>query len=381
MKIILEKYNPDWKNTFEKEKDLLQNVLQDLQIKVEHIGSTAIPHVCAKPVIDILLGVSNLNLLTQDHIDRIQSLGYQYVPLFEKHLPFRRFFQKDNEKGQRTHQIHLCTHPSAWWSKHILFRDYLRAYSEKAENYSQMKLELAAAINHHYGDANSQAKFYEKYIQPYPYLIEEYRQLQELLSEKIALSNPYPLAKTPLIRNIDKKAYFDAEIHRPDIQLNDFNGYIPALACLESYLSMLKNEKFIACYGVAYNDQQIQERLISDMNHWDEFGSGPWMWFEKENFNYVGRAGLKTFIKNNKPEIELTFSIQPQYWGEGISVKMGLVALDYGFNKLNLNSIICFTHEKNSQSRRVIEKLGFNYEDDFIYQDSLYNSFRMDNKK
>jgi GrpB-like predicted nucleotidyltransferase (UPF0157 family) len=97
--ITLAAYEPSCKTNFQKEKDSLLNLGIENIIKIEHIGSTAIDRMLSKPVIDILIGVKNLNAFTTQDIQRIESLGYRYNSVFESVLPFRRYFQKENAKG------------------------------------------------------------------------------------------------------------------------------------------------------------------------------------------------------------------------------------------------------------------------------------------
>ncbi len=142
-KIIIAAYNPEWPNLFFHEKTLLIAALNEWDIAIEHIGSTAIPSLSAKPVIDILMGVSHLTDVNDSFIKKLQMLGYEYVPEYEKEIPERRYFRKNNADGVRTHQIHVCAKDSEFWHKHIFFRDYLRKHSEVAQEYEKLKRALA----------------------------------------------------------------------------------------------------------------------------------------------------------------------------------------------------------------------------------------------
>jgi GrpB-like predicted nucleotidyltransferase (UPF0157 family) len=106
------------------------------------LGSTAVPGLAAKPVIDIMVGVKSLDD-SPILVERLVGIGYEYVPEFEKILPFRRYFRKMRE-GRRTHQVHLVERSNAeWWDRHLLFRDYLRANPEIAREYAHLKYELS----------------------------------------------------------------------------------------------------------------------------------------------------------------------------------------------------------------------------------------------
>lgn len=154
-------------------------------------------------------------------------------------------------------------------------------------------------------------------------------------------------------------------------------GSIPCLNDLDEYRAMMQNKQFIDCYGVAFNQEEIYERLMSDINHWEQHGFGMWLWRDNENKEFVGRAGLKYFQLNNKNEIELGYAIRPEYWGKGIAVEMSLMAIELAFNNLFLAELICFTRVQNYQSLRVMQKLGFGYEKDFVYLDIPHKLHRL----
>ena len=109
---------------FEEEKQLLQAVLGEVSAKVEHIGSTSVDRLAAKPIIDIMIGLTDFSV-ADGLVPRIETLGYEYIKKYEDEMPFRRFFVK-NLKGIRTHQIHMVEIDSEFWGRHLLFRDYLR---------------------------------------------------------------------------------------------------------------------------------------------------------------------------------------------------------------------------------------------------------------
>lgn len=141
--IYLSPYNPEWPKLFEAEKRAILKAIGQYILEIEHIGSTAIPGIHAKPVIDIMIGVNKLADITPEVISILEKLGYVYVKQFEDKMPFRRFFQKNNSEGVRTHQIHLVEINNDFWKRHLLFRNFLRAHPNDAKRYEKLKLELA----------------------------------------------------------------------------------------------------------------------------------------------------------------------------------------------------------------------------------------------
>lgn len=139
--IVLEPYDPTWPRRFIEASDHLRSVLAALHPAIEHIGSTAVTGLAAKPVIDILLGVENLRL-ADEHVRALHGLGYEYRPDAEAQQPERRFFVRRHE-GSRTHHLHCVRLGSRAWYDHLLFRDRLRHSSSLRRGYEALKYELA----------------------------------------------------------------------------------------------------------------------------------------------------------------------------------------------------------------------------------------------
>ncbi|MDF1654355.1 MAG: bifunctional GrpB family protein/GNAT family N-acetyltransferase [Coxiellaceae bacterium] len=336
--IRLTPYNPNWPQAYLQESAWLKQQLGDVIADIQHIGSTSIGGIQAKPVIDILIGVHNLDRFNQSHIQKLITGGYDYINKYEKDLPFRRYFQKEDDNGARTHQIHLVNMNSAWWFRHILFRDYMRRYPAQAKVYETLKLKLAPQFTD---------------------------------------SNQYAFAKSEYIEDINKLAYFDWTIHKPFALTKRLQGHIVEPACLDDFCNMHHNPDFIACYGVELSHEKINTVLTKDVEHWDQYQFGPMAWFENITQQFVGKGGLRHITLLNKPETELAYALMPGFWGQGLAMQIGQYALDLAFNKLQLDNVICFTSEDNKQSLRVIEKLGFTYEQSFDHCDITHHLHRL----
>ncbi len=126
--IYLSPYNSKWPIDFDHEKAALQKAIHIDGLEIEHIGSTAIPFIFAKPIIDIMIGVCKLSDVNDDIISIIEKNGYVYLKNYEVSMPYRRFFQKYNSDRIRTHHIHLVEINSHFWKRLILFRNYLCAH-------------------------------------------------------------------------------------------------------------------------------------------------------------------------------------------------------------------------------------------------------------
>jgi GrpB-like predicted nucleotidyltransferase (UPF0157 family) len=141
MKVTIVEYNPEWREMFEEEKSVLQTALREVPSQIEHIGSTAVAGLAAKPIIDIMVGLEDFSI-AERVVPKIEALTYEYIKKYEETMPFRRFFIKEQE-GIRTHQIHMVAIGSEFWERHILFRDYLRQNASVAAKYASLKKELA----------------------------------------------------------------------------------------------------------------------------------------------------------------------------------------------------------------------------------------------
>jgi GrpB-like predicted nucleotidyltransferase (UPF0157 family) len=132
--------DPAWRSQFEAEAGAIAPILQDTLKAIHHIGSTSIPGIYAKPIIDILVEVASLAAVDA------QTLGFQalgYTAMGEFGIPGRRYFRKDNSEGIRTHHIHIFESGSKQITRHLDFRDYLTAHPDEAQQYSDLKRKLA----------------------------------------------------------------------------------------------------------------------------------------------------------------------------------------------------------------------------------------------
>jgi GrpB-like predicted nucleotidyltransferase (UPF0157 family) len=139
--IVVVDYDPNWPSLYEQEKDRIVATLGEAVVQIEHIGSTSVPGLAAKPIIDIAVGIANFEE-AKAYVPMIEGLGYTYEPEFEADLPERRFFWKGSP-SLHTHHIHMAEPGSLEWIKPILFRNYLREHPEAARQYQVLKRELA----------------------------------------------------------------------------------------------------------------------------------------------------------------------------------------------------------------------------------------------
>ena len=137
-KIEVVEYTSSWPELFEVEAELIKRALGRNCIEIHHIGSTSIPGLSAKPVIDMLPVVRDIQEVDKA-TKAMESLGYESKG--EYGMAFRRYFQKG--KNIRTHHVHVYQEANPEISRYLKFRDWMRSHTSDAENYGKLKLELA----------------------------------------------------------------------------------------------------------------------------------------------------------------------------------------------------------------------------------------------
>ena len=164
--IKVEAYDASWPIQFEQEAEAIKTALGDNCINIYHVGSTSVPDLAAKPVIDMIPVVLDINKVDSAN-SSLLKLGYDAKGEFG--MPFRRYFQKGG--NQRTHQLHVFEQDNPEVERHLKFRDWMLSHSADRNAYARLKQALA---------------------EQYPYDI-----------------NAYCLGKDEFIANIDKKTGFN----------------------------------------------------------------------------------------------------------------------------------------------------------------------------
>ena len=132
-------YDPTWPDRYEAEAARIRAALGDLAVRLEHVGSTSVPGLGAKPTVDIQVSVRSVAPRSV-YVDALMRIGYRWAldPWSDEH----EFFSRD-EGGQRAFHIHVCATGSNWERRHLAFRDWLRDHPDDAEAYERQKRELA----------------------------------------------------------------------------------------------------------------------------------------------------------------------------------------------------------------------------------------------
>ena len=162
MKVALLPYQHSWRDDFARHRQAVEKALSDFVPVVEHIGSTSLGDIAAKPIIDILVGLQEETSLDAIVLPLLDA-GYTYIEKFNAGMPYRRFFvalvalknmplpsilaDKDELAFGRDYNsvanIHVMTRGSYHWIRHIAFREYLRTHPEVRKSYEALKLKIA----------------------------------------------------------------------------------------------------------------------------------------------------------------------------------------------------------------------------------------------
>jgi len=138
--IYLQEHTVEWTDEFNQERTRIERALAGRLLAIEHVGSTSIQGMIAKPIIDIAVLVSSLKVIDETIKANLASLKYHYV--HKPEFPTRLFFRR-GAWGAGTHHLHMFEDGSVEWSCMIAFRDFLRAHPEEREQYSELKRCLA----------------------------------------------------------------------------------------------------------------------------------------------------------------------------------------------------------------------------------------------
>jgi GrpB-like predicted nucleotidyltransferase (UPF0157 family) len=144
--VVIVPYDERWPGLYEAARAELAAALGD-EAAIEHVGSTAVPGLAGKPIVDIMVGVPSLDD-DQPLVDAVVGLGYEYVAETSPPMPFRRFFRRSDQQlapgfARAGYHVHMVERAHEFWPAHLAFRDHLRAHPDDAAEYERLKVELA----------------------------------------------------------------------------------------------------------------------------------------------------------------------------------------------------------------------------------------------
>ncbi|MDB5204759.1 MAG: hypothetical protein JWP09_787 [Candidatus Taylorbacteria bacterium] len=135
-KYLFSEYDPNWVNKFGSIKNFLSGIFGDKALQIEHVGSTSIPEMKAKPLIDVLIIVKDIKDLSQETLEMVDA-GYEWG---ENYIaPDTLIFFKLGPDGEKLENIHVCEQDTPKVKQFLIMRDFFRTFPEKAKSYSDLK--------------------------------------------------------------------------------------------------------------------------------------------------------------------------------------------------------------------------------------------------
>ena len=163
------------------------------------------------------------------------------------------------------------------------------------------------------------------------------------------------------------------EVHTERLRLQR-----PTLADREDLLRFHADPVVMETLG-GVRDEAITDAYLDEMiAHWDAHAFGYWIAHDRASGAFAGRTGLRLLVVDGLPEIELSYGFRSEYWGRGIATEAAAAIVRVGFESVGTRDLVCFTATTNGRSRRVMEKVGFRYEKDFVYADIPHRLCRLD---
>lgn len=139
-RVIVMPYNEEWKKAFSDIKKELDDALGDLALSIEHVGSTSVEGLSAKPIIDIDVVIEDISKL-ESVIAALKKIGYRHEG--DLGVPGREAFKYDGKEHLMKHHLYVCAKEAKELKRHLAFRDYLRTHADAVEAYSKVKEEGA----------------------------------------------------------------------------------------------------------------------------------------------------------------------------------------------------------------------------------------------
>ncbi len=136
---------------------------------------------------------------------------------------------------------------------------------------------------------------------------------------------------------------------------------------LDELCRMHQDPSVMATLGGLRSDEQTWQFLRDNLRHWDLYGYGLWMFRAQADGRFVGRGGLRHVHVGGTDEVEFAYALMAAFWGSGTATEMAKALVTVAFEHLGLAEIVAFTLASNQASRRVMEKVGGQFERDIVH--------------
>lgn len=317
-------YDPHWVTLFRTEAAALQDLFGDEVVAIHHIGSTAVPGITAKPIIDILLEVRNIA-----RVDAFNEpmIARHYEPRGEYGLPGRRFFPR-TEHGQRTFHVHIYEHSDHEIARHLAFRDYMIAHPDEALAYGRLKQELVERFGGNKEQYINGKDAYCREIQERALAWQGAIREASLQTERLLL---LPLNSAQLWQYLSRPSQLEAAL-----------GMRLSRATLtETVMNAIRTKlHYLAGADLRQVLWQTYWLMIVDNG---TFGAG-----------FIGFKGNP----DAAGAVEIGYGIDPEARNLGYTTEAAQALVDWALNQPDVAIVTAWTNKDNAASARVLQKLG-----------------------
>jgi ribosomal-protein-alanine N-acetyltransferase len=146
---------------------------------------------------------------------------------------------------------------------------------------------------------------------------------------------------------------------------------------LDDLTRMHLDSRVMATLGGVRTPEVTRDWMERQLEHWRQYGFGLWLARERGTGRFVGRGGLHHVEIDGRDEIEVGYSLVPEFWGRGLATELARAIIDVAFTILDLPELVCFTLTTNFASQRVMQKAGFRFERELLYKELPHVLYRM----
>lgn len=331
-KIEVLPHNPRWKELFRDEAEQIGQALGDEAVAIHHIGSTAIPGISAKPILDILIEVKDIRKVNTMN-PRMEALGYK--SLGEYGIPGRRFFVKGGDEN-RSHHVHIFQQGDPEVERHLNFRDFLTCHPVEALEYSRLKEDLARQFPTDIGG-----------------YMEGKNGMIQVLERRAMI---WKALRTPLL-----------ELETPRLRLAALNStqleaYLDSPQDLEAALGLdissgVLNENLRRAIGI-----KLQKMLLAAVEDHPWFTY--WLIILRDMKNGAGLIGFKG-APNSSGAVEIGYGIDERFQRKGYMTEAARAMVGWAFADRHCMAVTASVDsQSNIASKRVLEKIGMQIVDE-----------------
>ncbi len=327
--IILTPHNPNWVQQYEIEAAAITAVLGDNLINIHHVGSTAIPDIQAKPIIDMMPVVWDIEQVDALN-EAMAKLGY--TAKGENGIPGRRYFQKGVNHADHTHHIHVFQIGHSDVARHLLFRDYMRAYPDQAQAYNQLKADLAETFRDDpAGYTNAKSDFIQAADQAaLAWQQERERPLRTLITTRLQL---IALSRPQLESCVQDPSLLAANLNLP-LADDIFNPVVREASCVKvSKMRLTRQER----------------------HHWQTY----WLIVRRDENIGIGTIGFKGEPDPQQYKVEIGYGLSAEHRQQGFMTEAARTLTRWALAQPDCLGVYATTVPDNLPSHRILERIGY----------------------